>query len=113
MKISKELIKGSTTMLILNLLSTNDMYGYQMIKELEQRSDNTFTLKEGTLYPILHTLESQGMIEAYWEDTESARKRKYYSITKDGHKLLIEKQDEWHTYSKAVNKVIKGGACHE
>ncbi len=99
-------------MLVLNLLSTSDMYGYQMIKELEKRSDSTFTLKEGTLYPILHGLESQGMIEAYWEDTESARKRKYYSITNSGKKLLMEKQKEWQIYSKAVNKVI-GGECFE
>lgn len=112
MKIDKELMKGSTTMLILNLLSTGDMYGYQMTKELEQRSDNTFTLKEGTLYPILHSLESQAMIEAYWEDTQSARKRKYYRITKKGKGLLIEKQREWQAYSNAVNKVI-GGACIE
>lgn len=73
MKIDKELLKGSTTMLILKLLDSGDMYGYQMTKELELRSDNTFTLKEGTLYPILHSLESNQMIEAYWEDTESAR----------------------------------------
>lgn len=108
MKINKELIKGSTTMFILNLLSIGDMYGYQMIKELEVRSDNTFTLKEGTLYPILHFLESDGMIASYWEDTESARKRKYYRITKNGRKQLAEREKEWQIYSKAVNKVMGG-----
>lgn len=112
MGIDKELMKGSTTLLILNLLSTGDMYGYQMTKELELRSDNIFTLKEGTLYPILHGLESKGMIEAYWEESSSIRKRKYYRITKDGEKLLKEKQAEWDIYSKTVNKVI-GGACIE
>ncbi len=112
MKINKELIKGSTTMLILNLLNSDDMYGYQMIKELESRSEQIFTLKEGTLYPILHTLESQGMIEAYWEDTNSARKRKYYRITQGGKKLLAEKEAEWQLYTKGVNRVI-GGACLE
>ena len=55
MKFDKELIKGGTTMLILNLLSTGDMYGYQMVRELEKRSDNIFTLKEGPMYPILHS----------------------------------------------------------
>ncbi len=108
MKINKDLMKGSTTMLILNLLSTSDMYGYQMIKELEKRSDNTFTLKEGTMYPILHSLESQGMVEAYWEDGTSGRKRKYYHITSKGKKLLNEKQKEWKTYSSTVNKLIGG-----
>lgn len=112
MKIDKELLKGSTTMLILKLLDTGDMYGYQMTKELESRSDNTFTLKEGTLYPILHTLESDKMIEAYWEDTESARKRKYYKITKNGKKLLSEKEKEWAKYATAVKKVL-GGAIFE
>lgn len=95
-------------MLVLNLLNTGDMYGYQMIKELEKKSDNTFTLKEGTLYPILHELHSRGMIEAYWEDTKSTRKRKYYSITTNGRKLLAEKQKEWQIYSRTINKIIGG-----
>ena len=112
MKVDKELLKGSTTMLVLKLLDSQNMYGYQMIKELENRSDKTFTLKEGTLYPILHTLESANMIESYWEETDSARKRKYYMITKSGKKLLSEKQNEWSIFSNAVNKVI-GGALLE
>ncbi len=112
MKIDKDLMKGSTTMLILNLLSSGDMYGYEMVKELERRSDNTFTLKEGTMYPILHTLESEGMVESYWEDSTSARKRKYYHITGKGEKLLREKKREWQIYSTTINKVM-GGACFE
>jgi len=111
-KIDKDLMKGSTTMLILNLLSTSDMYGYQMVKELEMRSDDTFTLKEGTMYPILHSLESEGMVESYWDESTSARKRKYYHITDKGKKLLNEKKKEWEVYSRTVNKVI-GGACFE
>ncbi|ABR47747.1 transcriptional regulator, PadR-like family [Alkaliphilus metalliredigens QYMF] len=112
MKINKDLMKGSTSMLILNLLSTENMYGYQMVKELEKRSDNTFTLKEGTMYPILHTLESEGMVESYWDEGTTARKRKYYQITGKGKKLLLEKKKEWELYSSTVNKVI-GGVCFE
>ncbi len=108
MKFDKELIKGGTTMLILNLLSTGDMYGYQMVRELEKRSDNIFTLKEGTMYPILHSLESGGMVEAYWEDSTSGRKRKYYHITSKGKRLLNEKKKEWEIYSNTVNRVIGG-----
>jgi PadR family transcriptional regulator PadR len=111
-KIDKELLKGSTTMLILKLLDSGDMYGYQMIKELEMRSDNTFSLKEGTLYPILHTLESDSMVESYWEDTESSRKRKYYKITDSGRKLLKDKEMEWEVFSRGIKKVI-GGALIE
>lgn len=82
LKISKELLKGTTTLLILQLLKEGEKYGYEMSKELERRSENLFTLKEGTLYPILHNLESKGLIEAYWEETQLVHKRKYYRITK-------------------------------
>ena len=58
-KADKNLLSGSTTLLVLSLLSSGDKYGYEMIAELEARSDHTFTLKEGTLYPILHTLEKE------------------------------------------------------
>ncbi|HEY5525072.1 MAG TPA: PadR family transcriptional regulator, partial [Clostridium sp.] len=58
MSINKELLKGSTIILILNLISKKTMYGYEMIKEIEEKSNGVFALKEGTLYPILHTLEA-------------------------------------------------------
>lgn len=108
MKIDKSLITGSTTMLILRLLENSDMYGYHMIEELERRSQNIFTLKAGTLYPILHTLEQQGMIESYNTDVDSLRPRKYYRLTKKGNTLLEDKKEEWKTYSSAVNQVLGG-----
>jgi PadR family transcriptional regulator, regulatory protein PadR len=110
MGINKSLLTGSTTLLILKLIEEKDMYGYQMIDELAKRSDNTFSLKAGTLYPLLHTLEEQGVITSYDENADSARVRKYYSITKQGKLLLKEKEDEWKEYSNAVNQVLKGGA---
>lgn len=107
MKIDKELLKGSTTMLILKLLEKENMYGYQMIKELQKKSESIFELKEGTLYPILHLLEGKNYITSYWDETTS-KKRKYYSITKKGRDLLKEKQKEWKVFSDGVNKVIGG-----
>ena len=68
MSVNKELVKGSTSMLVLGVLEEKEMYGYQIIKELEQRSETVFSLKEGTLYPILHVLEQDGFLEAYWEE---------------------------------------------
>ena len=108
MKIDKELLKGSTAMLILNLLADQNMYGYQITKELSNRSEKVFELKEGSLYPTLHSLEEKGMIESYWEESVSTRKRKYYAITKEGKKLLKEKQKEWEVYSSSINKVLGG-----
>ncbi len=111
MKIDKSLMSGSTTLLILRLLENTDMYGYQMIEELEKRSQNVFSLKAGTLYPLLHTLEQQKMIESYETTTENGRPRKYYRITKAGRKMLEEKKAEWQVYTSAVNKVL-GGDCY-
>ena len=106
-KIDKELMKGSTTLLILNLLDKENLYGYQLIKKLSEESENIFNLKEGTLYPILHGLEEKGFISSYWDDT-TGKKRKYYSITKQGKKQLKESKEEWKVFSGAVNKVIGG-----
>ena len=113
MGIDKSLLTGSTTMLILKLLEGSDMYGYQMIEELSKRSNQTFTLKAGTLYPLLHGLERQGMVDSYDKAAGNSRIRKYYSITKQGRGLLIDKKSEWSTYTDAVNQVLKGGVSFE
>jgi len=108
LKINKELMKGSTVILILSLLDRKDMYGYEMTKEIELKSKGVFTLKEGTLYPILHTLEAERMVEAYWNE-EGARKRKYYRITDAGRRGLKEKRAEWNLFSSTINVVIEKG----
>lgn len=105
MTISKELMKGSTAMLVLSVISDEDMYGYRIIKELESRSQNVFSLKEGTLYPVLHSMEEDGLLTSYWVDVEN-RKRKYYHITHKGKKQLKEKAEEFKTYSAAVGRVL-------
>lgn len=107
MKVSKELLKGSTSMLVLNLLENKAMYGYQMIKELKKRSENIFELKEGTLYPILHALEEKNLITSYW-DNSSSKKRKYYLITEAGKRALRDKEKEWKIFYLSINKVIGG-----
>lgn len=112
MAIDKSLLTGSTTMLILKLLDEKDMYGYQMIETLAKKSDNTFSLKAGTLYPILHGLEKDGIVEAYEDNADSARVRKYYQLTKKGKKLLQDKKQEWKVYSVAVNKILEGGISY-
>ena len=107
MKISKELLKGSTKMLILEMVKDENRYGYQMIKKLKEKSNNVFEFKEGTLYPILHSLEEEGLISSYWDDT-TGKKRKYYAITTKGKKSLKEKNEEWKIFSESVNRVIGG-----
>ena len=109
MSVDKGLITGSTSTLLLKLLEEEDMYGYQMIEALARKSDETFNLKAGTLYPILHGLEKEGCIESYDDTAGGGRIRKYYHITTKGKKLLEEKKKEWHSSASAVNKVLNGG----
>ena len=105
MAVSKNLVSGSMTMLLLKLLSEQDMYGYEMISVLRERSENVFELKAGPLYPLLHSLEEKNLLESY-EQEALGKVRKYYSITKAGRKLLQEKETEWKEYSQAVTGVL-------
>ncbi|MCI9648773.1 MAG: PadR family transcriptional regulator [Oscillibacter sp.] len=109
MKIDKSLMSGSTTMLILSLLAKEEMYGYQMIVELARRSNRTFELKEGTLYPILHGLEAERLVTVREKEADG-RVRKYYRITKKGLKALEARKEEWSVFTEQVNAVIHGAS---
>ena len=106
MAVDKSLVSGSTAMLLLKLLSEKDMYGYEMIETLRERTQNVFELKAGTLYPLLHSMEAKALLSVY-EKEVGGKVRKYYSITKQGRKLLAEKQDEGKTYAHAVLSVLE------
>lgn len=111
MKAEQSLSSGNTAMLLMKLLSEQDMYGYQMIVTLRERSDHTFDLKAGTLYPLLHSMEQKGWIESWEESTDTARPRRYYRLTPQGRGQLSEKEKEFRAYTKAVCAVLDGGLC--
>ncbi len=98
-----------TSLVVLHLLSCEDMYGYQMIAELEKKFDHTFSMKEGTLYPILKALENDGAVESYQQETPNGRIRKYYHLTQYGKKQLAEETEHWRTYERAINAVLSMG----
>ena len=95
-----------TQLLLLKLLSSEDMYGYQIILELARRSSNVFEMKEGTLYPVLHGMERVGYVEAYEKTAPTGRVRKYYHLTRAGRAALTEEEQSWQRYSGAVNAVL-------
>ena len=101
---------GNISMLLLQLLSEKDMYGYEMIEELEKRSEYVFSLKAGTMYPLLHAMESKKHLVSYEKEAQG-KMRRYYTITKQGRAELLKKKEAWETYSKAVGQVI-GGALY-
>ena len=110
MKFDKGLMAGSSTLLVLSLVDKGDMYGYQMIEELSRRSNNTFQMQEGTLYPILHGLEKGKYLTSYQQQAPTGRMRKYYRLTRRGRELLEEKKAEWEAFRQGVGDVLSGGA---
>ena len=110
MDLDKSFVSGSIPLLVMKLLEDGDLYGYQMIEELRRRSDDTFHLKAGTLYPLLHGLEEKGWITSY-QGEGGGRTRKYYHLTEKGGRELKEKRAEWARYTRAVSRVLEGGVC--
>ena len=108
MKISKELLKGSTAIMILKVISEGETYGYELVQRLYHKSQGTFKLNEGTLYPILHTMEKEGYIESFRRESDSGRERKYYRITAAGSIQLAAQMEEWSAFTKAVDGVLSG-----
>lgn len=108
MKLDKNLVGASSILLVLSLLEEKDWYGYEIIKELELRSDKTFQFKEGTLYPVLHKLENDGFVKSYMAKGETGKERRYYQITKNGKRQLADEKEKWKIFSVSVNKVIGG-----
>ena len=111
MELDKGLVSGSMALLVLKLLEDGDKYGDQMIEELKRRSDDTFHLKAGTLYPLLHGLEEKGLETAYEREAAAGKPRRYYHLTKEGGAALREKEASWNAYASAVSRVLRGGAC--
>ena len=106
MAVSPEMLKGTVVPIILKLLSEKEMYGYEMIQVVHERTERVLEWKEGTLYPWLHSLEQDGLITSTWRESEAGRRRKYYAITPRGLTALTQKIDEWQTLAKAVSAVL-------
>jgi PadR family transcriptional regulator, regulatory protein PadR len=102
---SKELLKGAADTMVLSSFADGEKYGYQVVKELERRSEGFFCLKEGTLYPILHRLEKQGLLAGRWETMPNGSERRYYALTGKGQRALSDKLNEWQTFAQAVGRV--------
>jgi PadR family transcriptional regulator PadR len=106
MELAQEMIKGTVVPVILKLLSERPMYGYELIKVVNERTSNALQWKEGTLYPWLHRLEGEGLVSSAWEGPEGGRQRKYYRITKVGSAALGKTLHQWKALSTAVNAIL-------
>ena len=103
----RDWLKGGIESLILYLISQRPMYGYQIIRELEGRSNGYFNFKEGTLYPVLHRLEHGGLLLGQWQRPHTGRHRKYYHITDRGLAIMAERKSQLQALLAAINMIIQ------
>lgn len=101
-----ELVRGTLNTMLLETISRGPMYGYQICKAVNAKTDGYFELREGSLYPALHKLEREGLLKSFWEQTEGGRRRKYYELTETGVQELARKRQEWGRFADAVDRVL-------
>lgn len=103
---SAEMMKGTVVPVVLKLLSEREMYGYEILKEVNTRTGDVLAWKEATLYPSLHRLEQQRLIQSNWRVGESGRRRKYYTLTRQGSTVLARQVSDWTEVSQAVTSIL-------
>lgn len=101
-----DLLHGTLDLLILRTLSHGTMHGWAIAKHIGQVSGEVLQVGQGSLYPALYRLEDRGWVRARWGTSESGRKAKLYTITKAGEKRLAEENQEWRSFSDAVDRVL-------
>ncbi|MBI4348412.1 MAG: helix-turn-helix transcriptional regulator [Elusimicrobia bacterium] len=107
MKPAGEFLKGCTETIVLSLLAQRKMYGYELVSEIQERSGGFLRLGEGTIYPLLYTLERKGLVKGAWEGSkEKGRRRKYYALTAKGEEAAQQDRLQWNTLAKGMRLVL-------
>ncbi len=102
MRIERELMRGAGPVAVLKLLERGEMYGYQLVDALSQRSDGVLAMGQSTLYPMLYNLEAKGWIAARRQRAESGRERRYYRLTERGKRELAKQSAQWQAVASAM-----------
>ena len=110
MDFSQDLIRGTVVPIVLALLEDAPMYGYEIVKVVNERTKGRFEWKEGTLYPCLHRLEADGLVRSAWREAPSGKRRKYYRVTRRGLAALARHKEQWTEFAHGVNVLLLGEA---
>jgi PadR family transcriptional regulator, regulatory protein PadR len=105
--LSKELVAASTVPLVLSVLAERENYGYALIQRVRELSGGHIEWTEGMLYPVLHWMEDQGLVESEWKEAETGRKRKYYRLRNEGRKAIATEKQQWLTVHSTLTKLWK------
>jgi PadR family transcriptional regulator PadR len=108
MKFESQLLKGIAPVVVLEILSRGQMYGYELSQAIQQRSSDILTLGKGTLYPLLYNLEAKKLIRGRWQQADSGRKRRYYSITSKGKTELVKQKEQLKELTTGLDLVFGG-----
>jgi PadR family transcriptional regulator, regulatory protein PadR len=105
MKLQKELVAASSVPVVLSILKEGDSYGYAIIQRVKELSGGKIEWTDGMLYPVLHWLEDQDLVESRWENSETGRKRKYYALKSEGRKALRQQKEQWALVNSVLNQL--------
>jgi PadR family transcriptional regulator, regulatory protein PadR len=108
-QINRELTAASAIPLVLSILASGESYGYSLIKRVKELSGGAVEWTEGMLYPVLHRLEEQALVESYWEGESGGRRRKFYRVTAAGRAALDSLLEQWRAVDSALQKSQEGG----
>jgi len=111
MSVAKDLVAASATPLILAILAGGDSYGYAIIKRVRELSGGQMTWTDGMLYPVLHRIEKQGLVESYADTSETGRERKYYRLKKEGTRALAEHRSQWMLVHNTLQQLWETKPC--
>jgi PadR family transcriptional regulator PadR len=114
MTTERELMAASTSVLVLAALDAEPSYGYALVKHLGDNAQNLFEWSEGTIYPVLHRLQGEGLVRAQWQDADEVaglkgpRRRRYYYITAKGRRALAEQVQQWNAFHRIIQRMTGG-----
>ncbi len=97
--------RGSAELLILSLIETRPRHGYEISKLIEQRSEGAVRFYVASLYPLLYRLEKRGWVQGRWVEKSGQRRRRYYTLTRQGQKVLALQRRDWQAFVIAINRI--------
>ena len=102
-----DLLQGTLDMLVLKIVALEPVHGYGIAQRIQQISREVLQVQQGSLYPALHRLEAQGLVEAEWGVSENNRQAKFYRLTCAGRRQLVDETEYWQRFTAAVGLVLK------